>query len=265
MFEAFFGFKKSPFSDSPDAKQFFASQAATQIKARLQFLVDHRGAGLLTGEVGTGKSTAARTFIAGLNPGLFKIVYLQWTSGTTSDLLRQMALELDLEPAPMGGDLARQISGAIVRLNESKKQHPILILDEAQLLRHNTLEHIPLLLNFNMDSVHYLTLLLVGQPLLRRTLSLQIHEPLRQRIAVQYHLQGLSRDELDAYVAHQLKTAGVSQPLFDDTARQALYQASKGILRKVNSIAVAALRLAASRKANVVDEPILLDAAAEVL
>jgi general secretion pathway protein A len=265
MFEAFFGFKKSPFSDSPDAKQFFPSQAAAQIKARLQFLVDHRGAGLLTGEVGTGKSTAARTFIAGLNPSLFKIVYLQWTSGTTSDLLRQIALELDLEPAHLGGDLARQISGAIVRLNESKKQHPILILDEAQLLRHNTLEHIPLLLNFNMDSVHYLTLLLVGQPLLRRTLSLQIHEPLRQRIAVQYHLQGLSRDELDAYVAHQLKTAGVSQPLFDDTARQALYQASKGILRKVNSIALAALRLAASRKANVVDEPILLDAAAEVL
>jgi general secretion pathway protein A len=265
MFEAFFGFKKSPFSDSPDAKQFFASQAATQIKARLQFLVDHRGAGLLTGEVGTGKSTAARTFIAGLNPSLFKIVYLQWTSGSTSDLLRQMALELDLEPAHMCGDLARQISVAIVRLNESKKQHPILILDEAQLLRHNTLEHIPLLLNFNMDSVHYLTLLLVGQPLLRRTLSLQIHEPLRQRIAVQYHLQGLSRDELDAYVAHQLKTAGVSQPLFDDTARQALYQASKGILRKVNSIALAALRLAASRKANIVDEPILLDAAAEVL
>jgi len=265
MFEAFFGFKKSPFSDSPDAKQIFASQAATQIKARLQFLVDHRGAGLLTGEVGTGKSTAARTFVAGLNPSLFKIVYLQWTSGSTLDLLRQIALELDLEPARMCGDLAHQISEAIVRFNESKKQHPIVILDEAQLLRHNTLEHIPLLLNFNMDSVHYLTLLLVGQPLLRRTLSLQMHEPLRQRIAVQYHLQGLSREELDAYIAHQLKAAGVSQPLFDDTARQALYQASKGILRKVNSIALTALRLAASRKANVVDEPILLDAAAEAL
>jgi type II secretory pathway predicted ATPase ExeA len=165
----------------------------------------------------------------------------------------------------MRGDLTRQISEAIVRLNESKKQHPIIILDEAQLLRHATLEQLPLLLNFDMDSSHYLTLLLVGQPLLRRNLSLQMHEPLRQRIAVQYHLQGLSRDELDAYVAHQLKAAGVSQPLFDDTARQALYQASKGILRKVNSIAVTALRLAASRKANIVDEPILLDAAAEVL
>jgi general secretion pathway protein A len=265
MFEAFFGFKKSPFSDCPDAKQLFASQAAIQIKARLQFLVDHRGAGLLTGEVGAGKSTAARTFIAGLNPSLFKILYLHWTSGSALDLLRQIALELGLQPAHMRGDLVRQISEVIVRLNESKKQHPILILDEAQLLRHATLEQIPLLLNFDMDSSHYLTLLLVGQPLLRRTLSLQMHEPLRQRIAVQYHLQGLSRDELDAYLAHQLKAAGVSQPLFDDTARQALYQATKGILRRVNSIALTALRLAASRKVTVVDESILLDAAAEAL
>lgn len=265
MFEAFFGFKKSPFSDSPDPKQLFASQAATQIKARLQFLVDHRGAGLLTGEVGTGKSTAARSFIAGLNPSLFKVIYLYWTSGSALDLLRQIALELGLQPAHMRGDLTRQISEAIVRLNESKKQHPILILDEAQLLRHATLEQLPLLLNFDMDSSHYLTLLLVGQPLLRRTLSLQMHEALRQRIAVQYHLQGLSRDELDAYVAHQLKAVGVSQPLFDETARQALYQATKGVLRKVNSIALTALRLAASRKANVIDEPILLDATAEAL
>lgn len=265
MFEAFFGFKKTPFSDCPDAKQLFASQATNQIKARLQFLVDHRGAGLLTGEVGAGKSTAARTFIAGLNPSLFKILYLHWTSGSALDLLRQIALELDLQPAHMRGDLVRQISEAIVRLNESKKQHPLLILDEAQLLRHATLEQIPLLLNFGMDSFHYLTLLLVGQPLLRRTLSLQMHEPLRQRIAVQYHLQGLSRDELDAYLAHQLKAAGVSQPLFDETARQALYQATKGILRRVNSIALTALRLAASHKATVVDESILLNAAAEVL
>ena len=219
MMEAFFGFKKTPFSDSPDAKQLFASQAWTQVKARLQFLVEHHGTGLLTGEVSCGKSTAARTFTATLNPNLNKILYLHWSSGSALDLLRQLALELDLEPAHYRGDLVRQISDAIVSLNQSKKQHPILICDEAQLLRHPALEQIPLLLNFDMDSSHYLTLLLVGQPLLRRTLSLQMHEPLRQRIAVQYHLEGLSREELDAYLTHQLKAAGITQPLFDDTAR----------------------------------------------
>jgi len=265
MVETYFGFKKIPFTDSPDAKQLFASEAWNQVKARLQFLVDHHGTGLLTGEVGSGKSTAARAFTAGLNPNLYKVLYLHWTSGSALDLLRQLALHLDLQPAHFRGDLVRQISEAIVRLNQSKKQHPILICDEAQLLRHDALEQLPLLLNFDMDSSHYLTLLLVGQPLLRRTLSLQMHEPLRQRIAVQYHLEGLSREELDAYLAHQLKAAGITQPLFDDTARQALYQATKGILRKVNKLALTALRLAASRKAALVEESILLDATSEAL
>jgi hypothetical protein len=136
----------------------------------------------------------AITFTAGLDPNLYKILYLPWTSGSALDLLRQIALELDLEPAHYRGDLVRQISQAIVHLNQSKKQHPILICDEAQLLRHPALEQLPQLLNFDMDSSHYLTLLLVGEPLLRRTLSLQMHEPLRQRIAVQYHLEGLSRE-----------------------------------------------------------------------
>src|SRR5205807_2027553 len=158
MWEPFFGFKKTPFSDNPDGKQLFASQGWNQVNARLQFLVEHHAIGLLTGEVGAGKSTAARSFIDTLNHSLYKILYL--------------------------------------------------------------------------------TLLLVGQPLLRRTLSLQLHEALRQRIAVHYHLEGLTREELDAYLAYQLKAAGISQPLFDDTATQALYQATKGILRKVNKLAV---------------------------
>jgi general secretion pathway protein A len=265
MWEAFFGFKKTPFSDRPDPKQLFPSSASEQLKARLQFLVDHHATGLLTGEVGAGKSTAARTFTAGLNPNLYKILYLHWTSGSALDLLRQLALELDLQPAHYRGDLVRQISEAIVRLNQNKKQHPILILDESQLLGHAALEQLPLLLNFDMDSSRYLTLLLMGQPLLRRTLSLQMHEPLRQRVAVHYHLEGLSRAELTAYLAHQLKAAGITQPLFDESATQALYQATKGVLRKVNKLATTALRLAAARKSTQVEESILLDATQEAL
>jgi general secretion pathway protein A len=92
-----------------------------------------------------------------------------------------------------------------------------------------------------------------------------MHEALRQRIAVHYHLEGLAREELDAYLAHQLKACGIPQPLFDDTATQALYQATKGILRKVNKLALTSLRLAASRKTSMVNEAILLDATTEAL
>jgi general secretion pathway protein A len=265
MWESFFGFKKTPFSDSPDAKQLFPSQAWNQVKTRLEFLAQHHGVGLITGEVGAGKSTAARVFTAALNTSLYKILYVHFSPGSALDLLRQIALELDLAPAHFRGDLVRQIADAIVRLNQGKKQHPILICDEAHLLPHPALEQLPLLLNFDMDSARYLTLLLVGQPLLRRTLSLQMHEALRQRVSTQYHLEGLTREELDAYLAQQLKAAGVSQPLFDDTARQGMYQATKGIPRKVNKLAMTALRLAAASKSQTVNEAILLDAAAEAM
>ena len=263
MWESFFGFKKTPFGDSPDAKQLFASTGWQQVKTRLEFLTAHPGAGLLTGEVGAGKSTAARIFTASLHTNLYKVLYLHFNNGSALDLLRQIALALDLAPAHFRGDLVRQISEAIVRLNQSKKQHPILICDEAHLLPHAALEQLPLLMNFDMDSSRYLTLLLIGQPLLRRTLSLQMHEALRQRIGVHYHLEGLTREELDAYLAQQLKAAGVTEPLFDDIARQGLYQATKGIPRKVNKLAMTALRLAAARKVQRVDEAVLLDATTE--
>ena len=93
----------------------------------------------------------------------------------------------------------------------------------------------------------------------------EAYEALRQRVATHYHLEGLTRDELDAYLGQQLKAAGVSHPLFDDTARQGLYQATKGIPRKVNKLALTALRLAAQRKQTNVNEAILLDATAEAL
>jgi general secretion pathway protein A len=265
MFETFFGFKKQPFNQNPDSQQLYESRNWSQVRARLQFIVDHHGVGLVTGEVGAGKSTAIRTILSALNPNVYKVIYTQWSSGSALDLLRTVARGLDLEPAHGRADLVHQISEAIIRFNKARKQHPILALDESQLLSHESLEILPLLLNFEMDSCQYLSLLLVGQPLLRRTLSLQNHESLRQRIAVHYHLEGLSREELDSYLAHQLKAAGVKQPLFDDAARQALYQATKGIIRKVNSLALAALRLAASRKSNVVDEAALLDATPEAL
>ena len=85
MWESFFGFKKTPFSDSPDAKQLFASQAWNQVKTRLEFLSQHHGVGLVTGEVGAGKSTAARVFTATLNTNLYKILYVHFSSGSALD------------------------------------------------------------------------------------------------------------------------------------------------------------------------------------
>ena len=181
--ESFFGFKRSPFTDNPDDKQIFASVAWQRAAKRLDFLAQHRGVGLLTGEVGAGKSTAARMFAASLHPNAFKVLYIHFTSGSALDLLRQVALTLDLQPAHRRGDLVRQVAATIAQLNQNKKQHPVLLCDEAHLMPHSALEQLPLLLNFDMDSSCFLSLLLIGQPLLERTMSLQIHEALRQRVS----------------------------------------------------------------------------------
>src|SRR5271165_6860948 len=98
-----------------------------------------------------------------------------------------------------------------------------------------------------------------------KSLQVLLRADALQRIGTQYHLEGLTRDELDAYLTQQLKAAGVSQPLFDDTARQGMYQATKGIPRKVNKLAMTAMRLAAASKSQTVSEAILLDAAAEAM
>src|ERR1035437_8844178 len=85
------------------------SQAWNQVKTRLEFLAQHHGVGLVTGEVGAGKSTATRVFTAALNASLYKILYVHFSSGSALDLLRQIAWDLDLDPAPFRGDLVRQM------------------------------------------------------------------------------------------------------------------------------------------------------------
>jgi general secretion pathway protein A len=265
MVEAFFGFKKTPFSDSPDIKQLFASQAWNQVKARLQFLVDHHGTGLLTGEwAPVNRPPPAPSLPASIPTFIRSCICTGprdrlWICSAKSPWnwiwSRRTTAAIWCARSPKPSCISTRAKNSIPFSSATKLNCCATLLSE----------QLPLLLNFDMDSSHYLTLLLVGEPLLRRTLSLQMHEPLRQRIAVQYHLDGLSREELDAYLVHQLKAAGVTQPLLDETARQALYQATKGILRKVNKLVLTALRLAATRKASTVDEAILLDATSEAL
>ncbi len=204
-----FGFKKTPFSDCPDAKQLFASQAWNQVKTRLEFLAQHHGVGLITGEVGAGKSTAAR-------------VHRHAQYQPLQDSLRAFLLGLGAGPAasdrpgtrPDAGALPGAIWCAWCRCHRAPEPGassiPYLIGDEAHLLPHSALEQLPLLLNFDMDSSRYLTLLLVGQPLLERTLSLLDARSRSGSGSAPNITWKDSREELDAYLAQQLKAAGAA-------------------------------------------------------
>jgi len=128
----------------------------------------------------------------------------------------------------------------------------VLIVDEAHHLRNDVLEDLRLLTNYQMDSENRLCLLLVGLTELRRRLAMAVHESLAQRIVVRYHLAGLTREELPAYLTHRLRLAGCELPLFEPPAVEALFQATQGMPRKVNRLAHYALTSAALTQARTV-------------
>jgi type II secretory pathway predicted ATPase ExeA len=248
MWRRFFGMKRLPFGNELASEELFESHALQEASARLNYLIEVRGLGLLTGEVGSGKTTVVRRMLAAQHPSLCKSLYVPNTTGTPMDLYKSIAWQLGLETAGSRAGLYRQIRDQVQGLVGDKRIRPVLVVDEAHLLRSDALEELRLLTNYQMDSRNHLTLLLIAQPELDRRLSLSVHESLRQRLLVRCKLGALGRDELPAYLDHHLRLAGVAHPLFTEPAIEALAQVAKGVPRRINALARHALAAAAAGK-----------------
>ena len=248
-----FAFTRFPFAANLEADELFASGARREAVARLKHLLELRGIGLLTGEVGCGKTTVCRHVTANLHPGLYRVYYVSLTTGNVLDMYKSIAWQLGLPTERSRATAYRAIRAEVTRLVQESKLLPVLIVDEAQFLRNDVLDDLRLLTNYAMDSEHRLCLLLVGLTELRRRLSMAVHESLNQRLVVRHHLGGLARDELDEYLTHRLRLAGSELPLFEPPAVEALFQASRGLPRQINRIAHYALWAAALDQAHTVN------------
>ena len=251
MYRQHFGLTHLPFEPPGDSAGLFLSDGARETESRLRHLLELRGIGLLTGEPGCGKTSACRRVTDSLNPGLYRVAYVALASGTVIDVLQTVGWALGLEMPRNRAPACHAIRHEILRLDEAG-QLPLLILDEAQNLRHESLDQLRLLTNFGLDSERRLCLLLVGQSELRRRVAMAHHEALAQRLVVRYHLSGLRREELEPYLTHALRRAGCELPLFEPPACQALFQASHGLPRMLSSLAHYALVAAALDKARTV-------------
>jgi len=238
-----------PFDRDIDCNELFESAGLREFHARLRYLLELGGMGLFTGEVGSGKTTAVRRLCESLHPGTHKAAYVCPSSVSTTDLYRAIAIALDLQPVGNRVRALHQIRDEIERLVTARKLRPVLVIDEVQLLRNEVLDELRLLTNYRMDSKNLLTVVLVGQPEFRRKLTFSVHEAFAQRLVVRAHLDGIGRDEIGPYLAHQLRRASVHHPLFTDAAVGALADASRGALRLLNLLARQALLAAAAAKA----------------
>jgi type II secretory pathway predicted ATPase ExeA len=217
-----------------------------------------------TGDCGSGKSTACRAMTARLHTGLYKVFYVPLSTGNPMDLYKSIAWEMGLPTERSRASLYRQIRNEVTRLGTEARTRPVLILDEAHGLRSDVLEEMRLLTNYAMDSQNRLCLLFCGQTELRRRLAMAVHEALNQRVVVRYHLPPLTRDETGAYLTHLLRRAGTELPLFEPAAVEAIFQASKGLPRKINLLAHHGLIAAAIAKARAVTADHVAAALAEM-
>lgn len=133
MYKAFYSLAAHPFSKEIKAKDMFQSSAHLELLARLEYLKDNRGIGLVVGEAGCGKTSGIRTFTSDLNPSLFKVVYFALSTVTVSDFYRGIAYSLDLEPRFRKVDLFKQLQDSIRELYHEKRILPVIILDEMHL------------------------------------------------------------------------------------------------------------------------------------
>lgn len=227
---------------------------------RLSYLARTKGFGLLTGGPGRGKTTAVRSFAASLNPSLYKVVYSCLSTLTVSDFYRSLVEALGGQPSFRKPDNFRSIQEEIRRLSLEKKKTPVIIIDEANYVGNAILNDLKLLFNFEMDSRDPAVVLLCGLGQLNNTLRLSVHEPLRQRLVMNFHMEGMTKEEGRDFISTKLAGAGCRHAVFDEAAIEAILNASDGTPRMVCRLCSQSLLCADARRLELVDADTVMQA-----
>ena len=266
MYLEYFGLDKLPFTISPDPDFLYPSSGHQEALAHLSYaLTDQGGLICLTGEVGTGKTTLCRALMASIPEG-DHVAYIFNPQLSPIELMQSICDDLGIayERSSTLKEVYASINKALVDFY-AKHQRVICVIDEAQSMPVALLEQVRLLTNLETDREKLLTLVLVGQPELRDLLKRHDLRQLNQRITARYHLELLSLAETSEYVEHRLVCAGGDQMLFDPAAIEAIWRASEGTPRLINSICDRALLGAYATSNHTVGTDIAKQAIIEVL
>ncbi|MXR67997.1 ExeA family protein [Shewanella insulae] len=266
MYKAFYGLSDNPFSIAPNPHYLFLSDRHREALAHLTYgLGETGGFVLLTGEVGTGKTTVSRCLLNQL-PENTDTAFILNPSLTELELLATLCDELGVHygESPTLKQLTDKLSQFLLA-NHEKGRNTVLIIDEAQHLRAEVLEQLRLLTNLETDTKKLLQVILIGQPELQQLLKRQELRQLAQRITARYHLLPLTQQEIALYVQHRLQVAGRHEPLFHRSAIKALHQYSGGIPRLINLLCERALMAGYAQSKVPIDANMVRTAASEVL
>ena len=243
MYNEYFGLKDTPFSIAPDPRFLYMSDQHREALAHLMYGLNSEGGFvLLTGEVGTGKTTVCRCLLDQI-PDNSSIAFIFNPKLTVEELLATICDEFGIK-YPEGTSSIKifvdLINDYLLRSHAGERK-TVLIIDEAQNLSADVLEQLRLLTNLETNQCKLLQIILLGQPELKEKLEQPELRQLSQRIIARCHLDSLPRKDVGAYVAHRLSVAGLQKQLFPDSTITKLYQLSSGIPRVINVLCDRAL------------------------
>ncbi|MDD4866932.1 MAG: AAA family ATPase, partial [Mycobacterium sp.] len=239
--QSHWGFTRMPFGRDLAPAMLHRHAGHGEAVARISWCVDQHAIGVITGEVGAGKTVAVRAATNALDSSRHVFIYLANPTIGVRGMRTRIVASLGHTPAFHKATLAPQAAEALAGEHAERGRHPVLVVDEAHLLDNHQLEVIRLLTNHDMDSGSPFAVILVGQPSLRHRLRLGVLAALDQRIAVRYTIAGMSSTDTADYIGHHCKIAGRTDTLFSEDAIGLIHNASRGHPRAVNNLALHAL------------------------
>ncbi len=264
VLQSHYGFARMPFGRDLAPGMLHRSAGHGEATARIAWCIAERALGVVTGEVGSGKTVAARAATAALDASRHTTIYLGNPAIGARGLYAAVVSALGGVPRFHKASLIPQAADALAAEEAERGKRVVLIVDEAHLLAADQLEELRLLTNAEMDSHSPFACLLVGQPTLRRRIKLGTFAALDQRIALRFAMPAMTAEETCSYVAHHLKLAGRADTLFSDDALALVHQVSRGLPRAVNNLALQSLVAAYAAKKAIVDESSARAAVTEV-
>jgi len=256
MYRQFYALSGAVFDKALPPEKFFRPKVFSEALARLEYAVSTRDIVCLVGDIGTGKTSVVRALRERLADGKHKFAYVGNPTIKARGVLSAAAYQLGLDVGFSLPRILRELTRHLVELRQ-RAVTPVIVFDEIQLADFGMTEALRLLVSHELDSQVLLAIVLVGHESFLDRLKLAAYQSLNQRIAVRYRLRPLDLPETLAYIDHHLKVAGATHRLFEDEALEQVYQATKGVPRKVNLLCTHALLTGAAEERKVIGPAII--------